>query len=233
MDAQTTLSKIMAYLSGDKPVEEAQVEVKFESKKMMEGEIVFEADVFEAGQACFVLNEDGERLPCPEGEYALEDGYMLKVDDQGVILSYETEAEKEESVEETTEETVATKEPIESVEASEEGAKAPRRVIETQSVSIETQFAEQISAMEESHRVALSEVESKLADSEKALAELNIVKMELEAELAEVKKQLENDPASAPIKHNVEGNVRKAQFNNVRKGKITTQDRVMNRMFNK
>lgn len=115
MDSQTTLNKILVALGMSE-----EVKINFEERKMAEGDVVFEAESFEAGSAVFIMNEDGEKIPAPEGHYAMEDGNVMMVDDQGVIQAY-AEAPVEEEKEEG-EEPKAEEEAVE-VEASEEDCK--------------------------------------------------------------------------------------------------------------
>ncbi len=88
------------------------VEVKFEQLTTGEGEATLEAEVFEAGENVFIVNED-ERIPVPAGEYKLDNGFVLVVQEEGVIAEYkEMEAEAPE-VEEEAEEVATSNEPTE------------------------------------------------------------------------------------------------------------------------
>lgn len=201
MNAQTTLDRILVALGQQEaPVE--TVEVKFEQRKMADQEVTFEADSFEAGQEVFVTNEDEERIPAPEGEYEMEDGSYMAVDDKGVIMGYgpkEEEAEAEEPQE------AEMGHGGEEVEASVEGEGAqPKRVIQTESVSVETQFASQLEEVEVKFKAEKTELETKIA-------ELEATKLELSAEVEELKNRLAEEPASAPLKHNVEGTTAKRE----------------------
>ena len=75
-------------------------EVKLEQLKLENGTIL-EADSFEAGKEVFILTED-EKVALPVGEYELEDGRSLLVEEVGLIA--EIKAEKEEEKEEEEEE---------------------------------------------------------------------------------------------------------------------------------
>ena len=50
-------------------------EIKLEQVTIDEGSATLEAEVFEAGQPVFIVNED-ERIPLPVGEYELDNGFM-------------------------------------------------------------------------------------------------------------------------------------------------------------
>jgi len=104
------------------------MEVKLAQMKLDNG-TVLEAEVFEAGQPVFIVNEE-DRIALPVGEYILEDGMILVVSEEGVI------AEIKEAVVE--EEAPAAEVEVE-VEAQAEVA-TPKRIVE--SVSKEMFFAE-------------------------------------------------------------------------------------------
>lgn len=106
------------------------VEVKFEQAKL-EGDVTIEADVFENGNEVFIVTED-ERIPLPIGEYKMEDGRLLVVEQDGIISSI-GEAEAVEEAEAPVEE-------VEEVEASQESA-TPKKVVE--SVSKEMHFSDE------------------------------------------------------------------------------------------
>ena len=74
-------------------------EVKLEQAKLDNGTII-EADTFESGVEVFIVTED-EKVALPVGEYALEDGKILVVAEEGVIAEIkDEEAEEVEEVEE-------------------------------------------------------------------------------------------------------------------------------------
>ena len=111
------------------------VEVKLEKLTIGDGEATLEAEVFEAGESVFIVNED-ERIPLPVGEYKLDNGYMLVVSEEGIIAEYkEMEAEKEEEAPEVEEE--------QEVAASDKPTETalPKSIIE--SVTKETKFSAQ------------------------------------------------------------------------------------------
>ena len=68
----------------------------------LENGTVLESDDFTAGKEIFILTED-EQVALPKGDYMLEDGRTLSVEEDGVIASIEVKAE-EEAVEEDKEE---------------------------------------------------------------------------------------------------------------------------------
>lgn len=108
------------------------VEVKFETMPLSDGQAVLEAEVFEAGQAVSIINED-ERIPLPLGKYEMEDDMILTVEEEGIIASYEPKAEEEEVVVEKgndkEEEVEASKKPMQTAVA--------KKIVE----SVETYFS--------------------------------------------------------------------------------------------
>jgi hypothetical protein len=76
------------------------MEVKLETMKLMDGITIFEADTFEMDKEVFIVTEDEQKIPVPIGEYELEDGRILVVEVEGIILEIKEVATEEEVVEE-------------------------------------------------------------------------------------------------------------------------------------
>ena len=77
-------------------------EVKLEQLKLENGTIL-EADSFEAGKEVFIITED-EKVALPVGEYELEDGRSLLVEEVGLIAEIKAEEEEVEADEHKDEE---------------------------------------------------------------------------------------------------------------------------------
>lgn len=107
------------------------VEVKLEQIMTADGQAALEAEVFEAGQPVFIVNED-ERIPLPVGEYEMAEDMILKIEEEGIISAFEPKMEEVEEEAPVQEEEVA---------ASEEPTATPvaKKVVE--SVSKETYFS--------------------------------------------------------------------------------------------
>ena len=107
--------------------EETQ-EVKL-AQATLENGTVIESEDFAAGSEVFIVTED-EKVALPVGEYTLEDGEMLKVEEEGIIASIgaaeQEEAEASEEVEAAEEEEMgyATKEELAEVKEMIEEIKA-------------------------------------------------------------------------------------------------------------
>lgn len=103
MKSTDKLNKVRALLG---------LEVQLE-ERMLENGTRFEADAFEAGREVFIVTDEDERIAVPAGEYLLDDGMMLIIEEDGII------AEMKESVEEEVEEVVEAP-VVEEVQAAEE-----------------------------------------------------------------------------------------------------------------
>lgn len=107
------------------------MEVKLETMKLMDGITIFEADAFEMDKEVFIVTEDEQKIPVPIGEYELEDGRILVVEVEGIILEIKEVATEEEVVEEAPE-----------VEEEVEAQATPTAKKTIESVVKETFFAE-------------------------------------------------------------------------------------------
>ena len=124
MKAQEVLQKAKELLS----IEVEKVEM---AQATLENGTVIEAESMAEGQEVFIVTDD-EKVALPVGEYTLEDGQVLKVEEEGVIASIgesEEEAPAEEEVEANLEEEkeemgYATKEELAEVKSMIEEIKA-------------------------------------------------------------------------------------------------------------
>ena len=107
MTLKERISEIFDKYSVELSVEE-NAEVKFAVATLDSGqEIQTDAEAFAVGVAVFVVNDEGEQIPLPDGEYTLADGSMLVVAEGAVSEMKEAEAEveaEEEKEEEMSEE---------------------------------------------------------------------------------------------------------------------------------
>ena len=100
MKSTEILNKIKTFLGEE--VEETQTEKALELAQLkLENGTVLEAEAFESGNEIFILTED-EKVAVPQGEYLMEDGRTLVVQEEGVIeeIKAEEHEEKEEEKEE-------------------------------------------------------------------------------------------------------------------------------------
>jgi hypothetical protein len=105
------------------------MEVKLEQMKLENG-TVLEADKFEAGNEIFIVTED-ERVALPIGEYELENGMVLVIEEEGLIKEVKSseseeapEVEVEAEEDEKEEMQYATKEELAEVKSMIEEIKA-------------------------------------------------------------------------------------------------------------
>jgi hypothetical protein len=203
------LSRVYEIVMG-KETEEA-VKVELAQIKTADGAAIMEADAFEIGQAVFVVTEEGN-IPVPMGEYILEEGLKIKVDEQGVIVEVETEGAEE--VEEVEAKDMEEKEEVMGEDKME--AKMPKKIIKTKT------------EMEESY---FNKFDARLSAIERTNEDLKAVNVQLSAENEELKRQLNETPAEH-TKFNPDAEVKRDfQFKIGAKRNETIQDRVFNSLF--
>ncbi len=189
------------------------VEVKLEQMKLENG-TVLEADKFEGGNEIFIVTED-ERVALPIGEYVLEDGQTLVIEEEGIIkeMKSENEEAKEEEVEAEIE--------VEAEEEKEEmGYATKEELAEVKSM------IEEIKAMLEPKEEMSEEPKEELKEE----VELSEVAQEVVNEIpTEVAKEL-SEPAAEPINTNAEVSKTQVKFNIASKRKMSTLDRVMSKI---
>ena len=160
MKATEILSKIKTYLGEDtadivENIEQSQV-VELAQAKLENG-TVLEAEAFEAGNEIFILTDD-EKVAVPVGEYQMEDGQILVVEEEGLIAEIKkAEAKEEEEVEASEEvsEELETEEEVEAEYATKEELAEVRSLVEEIKQMIEKK--EEMSEVEEQVKEELSE----------------------------------------------------------------------------
>jgi hypothetical protein len=207
-DAKEILSRVYEIVMGK---EEPTTKVELAQIKTADGQAVLEAEAFEIGNAVFIVTEEGQ-IPVPTGEYTLEEGLKIKVDEQGVIVEVETEGAEE--VAEVVEEVEAKDEPMKEETGMMESA--PKKVVKSKT------------EMEESY---FSKIETRLSAIEKSNEDLKAVNVQLSAENEELKKQLAETPAPH-TKFNPDAEAqRDVKFKIGARREETIQDRVFNQLF--
>jgi hypothetical protein len=205
------LSRVYDIVMG-KETEEA-VKVELAQIKTADGQAIMEADAFEIGQAVFVVTEEGN-IPVPMGEYILEEGLKIKVDEQGVIVEVETEGAEE--IEEVEAKDMVEKEEEDMMGKDKMEAKMPKKIIKTKT------------EMEESY---FNKFDARLSAIEKTNEDLQAVNVQLSAENEDLKRQLAETPAEH-TKFNPDAEVKRDfQFKIGAKRNETIQDRVFNSLF--
>ena len=181
------------------------VEVKLEQMKLENG-TVLEADKFEAGNEIFIVTED-ERVALPVGEYVLEDGQTLVIEEEGIIKEMKSENEEVEEVEVEVE--------AEEEEKEEMGYATKEELAEVKSM------IEEIKAMLEPKE----EMSEEVKEEKQELSSQEVVN-----EIPEEVKQELSEPAAEPINTNAEISKTEVKFNIASKRKMSTLDRVMNKI---
>lgn len=186
------------------------VEVKLEQMKLENG-TVLEADAFSEGNEIFIVTED-ERVALPVGEYVLEDGQVLVIEEEGIIK--EMKSDEEEAKEEEVE-----------VEAEEEEKEEMGYATKEELAEVKSMI-EEIKAMlepkEEMSEEPKEELKEEVELSEVAQEVVNEIPTEVAQELSE--------PAAEPINTNAEVSKTQVKFNIASKRKMSTLDRVMSKM---
>ena len=128
------------------------IEVKLEEQKLENGTVV-SAEAFEKGKEIFIVTDD-EKVAMPVGEYILEDGRLVVVEEEGVIadvreVSDEVPAKEEEETEDLEEEvkeemSYATKEELAEVKTMVEEIKAMLEPKEEMSEELKEEIVEEV-----------------------------------------------------------------------------------------
>ena len=202
-------------------------EVKLEQLKLENGTIL-EADSFESGKEVFIVTED-EKVALPIGEYELEDGRNLLVEEVGLIAEIKAEEEEEEEEVEAEEKEkeemqYATKEELAEVKEMIEEIKAMLEPKEE--MSVKDEFAEILAMLELKHNATPDEIGNLVTEhfSKQEKLELNKIAVEVQEEL--------NKPAAEPIKANPEAETNKINFKFANNRKQSTLDIVLNKIIN-
>ena len=208
MNATETLNRVLATL-GLKS--EATIEVDLAQVKTEDGQATFESDNFAIGEAVFIVTPDGN-IPCPEGEFALENGNTMIVDPNGTIVEIATK-EEEAPEEEIQAEDMPMEEPI------VEPMPMAKRVVKSKTEMEESYFSKQMTELE--------------ARFEARLSALELEKVQLSEENKELTNRLATEPAPHTL-HNPESNgeAKKLQFHMGNKRAESVKDRVFNQLFN-
>ena len=190
--------------------------VELEDRKLDNGTVI-SADEFAEGQPVFIVTED-ERIPMPIGEYNMEDGSMLVVEEEGVIAEVKAQ---EEEVEEVVEDVV---EDVVEEEMSE--VQEPKKVVE--STVVETHFSDEqkselVEAILSSVNPLIEELQNKVSELEAKLS------IEVQEEVVEEPKQ----ELSKAFKHTPEVKSEKKQILFSQNRTVTTFDRVLSKISNK
>jgi hypothetical protein len=203
------------------------IEVKLEEMKLENGTVV-SADSFEKGKEIFIVTND-EKVAMPVGEYLLEDGRLVVVEEEGSIadireVSDEVPAKETEEGEEITSDLEEEEKEMADV-ADWEGMEKRIQNLEDAIADLK---GDKESKMEEDEEVEMEQEVSRQPKSRTIKEEFS---EELSKELSEEVKTELSEPASKPIKHNPEGETPQKTKFEFAKGRFnTTLDRVLNKL---
>lgn len=196
MNTQEMLSKIKTLLNA-KGVSLASA--------TLENGTVLEAEEFTSGKQVFIVTED-EKVPLPMGEYEMEDGKTLVVEEEGVISEVKATEEKEEEKEE--------------VEAEEV-------VVEDVPEEVKPEVQEIVEAVVEVIAPVIEEVKSEIEEMKRKYGE------EVKDEEKKKEEMSAKIPARKPLKHSPE-NKPQRKINKLSDNKMgSTLDIVMQKLTNK
>ena len=194
------------------------IEVKLEEMKLENGTIV-SAESFEKGKEIFIVTDD-EKVAMPVGEYLLENGNLVVVEEEGKIAD----------VREVSDEVPAKEEESDDKEITEDLAEEEEKEEEMADVADWEGMEKRIQNLEDAIADLKVDKESKMKEeemSEESSEEVIEEKVEMSKEVQE---QL-SEPASKPIKHNPEGESKQMKKVEFGKGRFTTTlDRVLNKL---
>ena len=190
MKANDMLNKIKTIIGGIELTEEVK-EVQLAEMKLQNGTVV-EAEEFKEGEAIFIKSDD-ERIAMPVGEYVLEDGKLLVVEEEGIIADMRDVSDDVPAKEEASEEEV--KEEMAEEELDEEAAVYDWEGMEKRIKNLEDAIAD----LKADKVDAPKEVEATEELSEEVKEE---IKEDVDVET--VKEELSAVETVAPVKHNPE-----------------------------
>jgi hypothetical protein len=152
---------------------------------------VIESENFEAGQEVFIVTED-EKVALPVGEYELEDGETLVVEEEGIIASIgAAEEAPEEEVEAKEGEIYATKEELKEVLSLVEEIKS---MLESKELSKEENKEEVQQEKEEKQALSVQEPVKKITHNpeSKNQIDLNIKRKRTDSTLSRAMARIAN-----------------------------------------
>jgi len=155
--------------------------VKMAEAILEDGVTRVEAESFEAGSKIFVVSEDGERAPAPEGVHTAEDGTKITVDSEGTITLVEAP------------------EPVEAEEVKEEvEVKAAEEEVKEE-VKVEGEEHEPKPEKEMLEEIVDKKIEEAMEKVYMALEEVVKEVSEVKEEMASYKEKMSKTPASKKV----------------------------------
>ena len=196
------------------------IEVKLEETKLENGTIV-SAESFEKGKELFIVTDD-EKVAMPVGEYILEDGRLVVVEEEGIIADVR-EVSDEVPEKETTEDLEEKEEVVEEKEMAEVG--------DWEGMEKRIQNLEDAIADLKGEVKAEDIQEEEMSDDVQAPLKSRTVKEEFSEEVSNEVSQELSEASAKPIKHNPEAETKQKVKVEFGRGQFnTTLDRVLNKL---
>ena len=193
------------------------IEIKLEETKLENGTVVT-AESFEKGKELFIVTDD-EKVAMPVGEYILEDGRLVVVEEEGIIGDVR-EVSDEVPEKETTEDLEEKEEVVEEKEMAEVG--------DWEGMEKRIQNLEDAIADLKGEVKAEDVQEEEMSEEGQAPLKSRTVKEEFSEE---VSGEVSEEASAKPIKHNPEAVTPQKKQVQFAKGKYnTTLDRVLNKL---
>jgi hypothetical protein len=203
------------------------IEVKLEEQKLENGTRI-EAESFEKGKEIFILTDD-QKVAMPVGEYLLEDGRLVVIEEEGLIADVREVSDEAPEKEEVKDET-------EDLEEKEE------EMVEDDEADVQDWegMEKRIKNLED----AISDLKSKIGEKDMKEDEVEMeqeevsrqpksrtIKEEFNEEVNEALKEELSKPAASPIRHNPEGKSSvKQNFKISPKRRPSTMDLILNQI---
>lgn len=227
-------------------VSEEAPETQLAEAALENGTVIYtDAESFAEGQEAYIINDEGERIPLPPGEYELADGGQLVIGEGGVIDAIQAKKEDEEEMGDKDKEEMSAQEEVKEEADTASGKVRANPESEAKAEDVELgededepkyvtkeQVDEMIAAALEAFgygdkdKEDMSEEPEAEAKEEEAVAMSEQAKS-MEVELAEMKAELEamKEEAAAPgLKHAAPtGSTRQEPIN---MKNLSTQERV-------
>ena len=196
------------------------IQVKLEERKLENGTVV-EAESFEKGKDIFIKTDD-EKVAMPVGEYILESGELIVVEEEGVIADVREVSDEVPEKEETTEDMA---------EGDDEAVVEDWAGMEKRIKNLEDAVAD---LKKDKEPVAEEAVEAEAEDSNVNLRpKSRTIKEEFSnKELEEKIKEDLSQPAVEPIKHSPEAKIEVDKILFSQKRGESTMDRVLDKIIN-
>tara|TARA_R110000822_G_scaffold58870_3_gene146998 strand:- start:45 stop:692 length:648 start_codon:yes stop_codon:yes gene_type:complete len=191
------------------------IQIKLEEQKLDNGTRI-EAESFEKGKEIFIISDD-ERVAMPVGEYMLEDGRLLVVEEEGMIADMREVSDE-----------VPAKEDEEGKEISEDMANDEDEYEDDGKEAVVEDWEgmeKRIKNLEDAISDIKSRIGEKMSEDAEGVLKSRTVKEEFNEEVESKVKEELSQPSVTPIKHSPES--KKSKKDN---GFLYSQNRVGNTM---